>query len=107
VSNLFLQVLKARTGLEAVPEYRFHPVRRWRFDYCIPHLKIAIEQEGAVWTSGRHTRGSGYVKDMEKYNTAAAMGYTVLRFTPQQLMSTQALDLIKEAATIKAEKGLK
>jgi very-short-patch-repair endonuclease len=105
--SLFLQVLKAKTGLEAVSEYRFHPVRRWRFDYCIPALKIAIEQEGGVWSNGRHTRGSGYVKDLEKYNQAAALGYTVLRFTPQQLMTTQALDLIKEAATIKAEKGLK
>lgn len=105
MSNLFIQALKASTGLEAVKEYRFHPVRRWRFDYCIPHLKIAIEQEGGVWSNGRHTRGSGYVKDMEKYNQAAAMGYTVLRFTPQQLLTAPAFDLIREAVTIKQEKG--
>jgi hypothetical protein len=38
-----------------------------------------IEIEGAVWTNGRHTRGSGFVKDMEKYNTATAMGFKLIR----------------------------
>ena len=71
-------------NFELIPEYRFHPERLWRFDYAIPGMMVAIEIEGGVWTIGRHTRGSGFIKDMEKYNAAAIMGWKVLRYTPQQ-----------------------
>ena len=70
---------------EPQTEYRFHPTRKWRFDYAWPLKKIAVEIEGAVWTQGRHTRGSGFVKDMEKYNHAALLGWRIFRFTPQEL----------------------
>ena len=62
-------------------EYRFHDVRRWRFDFAYPDHKVGIECEGGTWAKGRHTRGSGFAKDCEKYNTASMMGWTVLRFT--------------------------
>lgn len=68
-----------------VQELKFHPTRRWRFDYAHPDLKIAIEIEGAVWTRGRHTRGAGYLADCEKYNTAQIMGYRVLRYATSQM----------------------
>lgn len=75
---------------EPVPEYRFHPTRRWRFDYCWPLHKVALEVEGGVWTQGRHTRGQGFVDDMAKYNAAALLGFIVLRYTPQQLTASLA-----------------
>jgi len=68
-----------------VSEYKFCDTRKWRADYCHPDKKIIIEIEGAVWVQGRHTRGSGYIKDMEKYNEAQKLGYIVLRYTPQQI----------------------
>jgi len=61
-------------------EYRFHPTRKWRFDFAYPAQKIAIEIEGAVWFAGRHTRGSGFLADCEKYNTAVSLGWKVFRF---------------------------
>lgn len=72
-----------------VPEHRFHPTRRWRLDWAWPDpahpcWMIAVEVEGGAWTRGRHTRGAGYVADMQKYNTATLMGWRVLRYTPQQ-----------------------
>ena len=73
-----------------VAEYRFHAERRWRFDYAWPSHKIAIEQEGGVFVQGRHSRGAGMVKDMEKYNNAALLGWRVFRFTPQQIKSGEA-----------------
>lgn len=77
-------------------EYRFHPVRRWRFDFAWPDLSVAVEIEGGVWTRGRHTRPLGYEADLEKYNTAALLGWTVLRYTPAMLKSPQIqLDLEK------------
>jgi very-short-patch-repair endonuclease len=82
-----------RTDL--IPEYRFHPVRKWRFDYANPMYMVAIEIEGGVFSNGRHTRGKGFVNDMEKYNTATAMGWRVLRFTPQQFAKFEHLKYIE------------
>jgi len=76
------KILKASFGLTAIPEYKFHDKRKWRFDWCILEHRIAIEIEGGVWSKGRHTRGSGFVKDMEKYNTATALGWKVIRIVP-------------------------
>jgi len=81
---------------EIVEEFKFHPTRQWRFDYAIPAYKIAIEIEGGVWINGRHTRGYGAVKDMEKYNQAVLLGWRLLRFTPQQFNNGDAYYLIKE-----------
>jgi very-short-patch-repair endonuclease len=68
-------------GLEC--EIKFHTERRWRADFGWPSLMILVEIEGGVWTNGRHTQGLGFVKDMEKYNAASSLGYTLLRYTPQ------------------------
>jgi very-short-patch-repair endonuclease len=77
-------------------EFRFDPKRRWRFDYAFPSLKIAVEQEGGIWSGGRHTRGAGYIKDLEKYNTATKAGWRVFRFTPQQIQSGDAFNFIED-----------
>lgn len=77
-------------------EFRFAPPRRWRFDYLFGD-RIALEIEGGAWTGGRHTRGAGFIADMEKYNTATIMGYRVLRCTPGQLRSGEGLELVKKA----------
>lgn len=82
---------------EPVLEYRFAPPRRWRFDWAWPSLKLAVEQEGGAWTQGRHNRAAGFLKDMEKYNAAAAAGWTVLRFTPQEIRGGEAFATIARA----------
>lgn len=92
-------------GLVLEPEYRFAPPRRWRFDWGIPEHRVAVECEGGVWVRGRHTRGSGYVKDLEKYNSAAAMGWLVIRRTPDQLCTPDTLDLIKRAVETRKERA--
>lgn len=77
-------------------EYRFHPDRKWRFDYAWIPQKIAMEIEGGVWSGGRHTRGAGFLKDMEKYNQAARLGWRVFRFTPQQLVKCEAHEFLRD-----------
>lgn len=90
---LCLQELK----VEVVKEYRFHPIRMWRFDYAIPSHHIALEVEGGVWTGGRHTRSQGFLGDMEKYNTAAIFGWKVLRTVPDDLLTGKTIDLLRAA----------
>jgi len=92
VINSTLYLLR---NYNVVAEYRFCK-RRWRFDYAIPDKKIAIEIEGGVWISGRHNRASGFLKDMEKYNTATILGWRVLRFTPEEFANGEAFKYIKE-----------
>ena len=65
-------------------EFQFAKPRRWRFDYALVTQQIAIEIEGGAHSNGRHTRGSGFICDMEKYNRAIVLGWRVLRYTPQQ-----------------------
>lgn len=72
-------------GIAYETEYRFHPVRKWMFDYAIPSLKVAIEYEGVFSVKSRHTSVTGYTKDAEKYNTAQIMGWRVLRYTAMNL----------------------
>jgi len=80
---------------EAVQEYRFHPERKWRFDFAYPEQKIAIEVEGGTWAGGRHSRGAGFQGDCEKYNEAVLLGWKILRFTSGMINSTSAVDTIK------------
>ncbi len=83
--DLMVDMIKAQTNYEVVREHRFHPVRRWRFDAAIIELKTAWECEGGTWSGGRHVNPAGYEKDLEKYNTAALMGWTVYRLVPRML----------------------
>ena len=94
--NLSFQCRAARLPMP-VPEYRFHPVRRWRFDLAWPALLLAVEVDGGTWVSGRHTRGAGYERDCEKLNAAVLLGWRVLRFTTGQVTSGQALTVLEQA----------
>lgn len=64
-------------------QYRFHQVRRWRFDVAWPKQKVAVELDGGQYkhAGGRHNSDA----DREKLNTAAALGWRVLRFSWRQL----------------------
>ena len=94
--NPYTVAMSKVVGAEVVAEHRFHDTRKWRFDYAIPHLRIALEVEGGVWTGGRHTSAKGFLRDMDKYNEAALNGWIVLRCTPKTLWS-DGLRLLAEA----------
>ena len=91
---VFYALIKQRGFAPPKQEYQFHDKRKWRFDYCWPDEKLAVEVEGGVFSGGRHTRGKGYIGDMEKYNSAVLHGYKLLRFTPQQLTLKSTIDAI-------------
>lgn len=97
ITDLFTVLCRSDLNVECVKEFKFHPKRRWRFDYAIPEHRIALEVEGGVWTGGRHTRPQGFLGDIEKYNTATLMGWRVFRTTPDDLLRTATLNLLKSA----------
>lgn len=96
--------LCAQRGLPVpVPEYRFHPVRKWRFDWAFPDHKLAIEVQGGVWSRGKHGRGSGIVKDIEKAAHAAALGWRILPVVPSQLAADSTFELLRSALTYRTQ----
>jgi very-short-patch-repair endonuclease len=76
--------------LYPVREYMFHPKRKWRFDFYFPSHKLAVEVEGVG--GGRHQRIGGFKGDCHKYNSAALMGITVLRYTTDMVKQGTAID---------------
>jgi very-short-patch-repair endonuclease len=94
---IFLAHCRAQGLPEPTPEHRFHPERRWRFDYAWLDAKIALEVEGGIWTGGRHTSPKGFEADIEKYNAAACLGWRVLRTTPKNLLTLRTAQAVKAA----------
>lgn len=86
---------------EFVTEHQFAPPRRWRFDFAWPEHKIALEVEGGVWTEGRHTRGKGFLDDVEKYNEAVCLGWRVVRTVPTELLTAPTVTMIFRLLPIK------
>ncbi len=76
-----MEMMLKLAGYDYEKELKFHPSRKWRFDYAIPSLKIGIEYEGIMSEKSRHTTITGMTGDTEKYNAAQAQGWKVLRFT--------------------------
>lgn len=91
----FLLFIRAHKIKKPVTEHKFLKDRKFRFDFAWPDEKIAVEIEGGIWTGGRHTRGKGYLKDMEKYNLAVLNSWKVLRFSTDQIMKNETYMNIK------------
>ena len=83
IQHKMLRRVFTLVGLEKpVPEFRFHPTRRWRFDWAWPDRKLAVEYEGG--SHSHHHKFYGYRNDLEKYNEAALLGWAVFRYGPRQ-----------------------
>lgn len=82
-------------------EHRFHPTRKWRFDFAYVALKIAVEQEGGIWIRGKSGHGGAHslptniLRDMEKSNAAQALGWRIFRFTPTQIRNGEAATFMR------------
>lgn len=84
-------------GLAFEREHRFHPVRKWRFDFALPG-KLALEVDGGTHTGGRHVRGTGYAEDCRKIAEAMLLGWRVVRATADQVKSGEALRWVEALA---------
>ena len=79
-----------------VREHRFHPPRRWRFDFAFPEIMFAVEVEGITPGGGRHQRMQGFENDLEKYQFAMGDGWNVYRCSPSMIKSGKAIEFILE-----------
>ena len=75
-----ISVLEA-SGLNYESEFIFSNERKFRFDWAVPQILVAIEYEGIFSEKSGHTTLSGYKKDVEKYNLATKLGWKILRYT--------------------------
>lgn|GEM_PF-1410349 len=97
-------------------ELRFHPTRRWRFDFAWPDYNVAVELEGGVFTHGRtrtnesgekvqqksrHLTPSGFGEDCKKYGEAAILGWLVIRLDTKMAKDGSGLDLLVRALTVR------
>lgn len=95
--SIFLAALK-QAGIPApVAEHRFHPVRKWRFDFAWPEQKLALEIQGGLFVKGRHSRGASMLKDYEKFNAAAAMGWRLIYCQPTDSTKPETINTIRQA----------
>lgn len=90
---LLMQTCK-NMKIQVKEEHLFAEGRKFRFDYAIPELMVAVEYEGVMSGKARHTTIGGYSKDCEKYNLAAANGWKLLRYTALNY-SQVTTDLLK------------
>lgn len=83
-------------------EVVFAPPRKFRADYCWPApYKVIVEREGGLWSKVERARRAHamplkILRDMEKSNVAQVLGYRYFRFTPDQLCSQAAMDMLKQ-----------
>lgn len=89
--------LQIRAAKLPEPVREFSPIqgRKWRCDFAWPDRLVAVEAEGGIHTGGRHTRGSGFEADAEKYNAMTIAGWAVIRVTNRHIKSGQALAWIE------------
>jgi very-short-patch-repair endonuclease len=97
VHELFAKHL-TELGLRFEREVRFHPLRRWLWDFTLPEHRIAIEIQGAIWAGrkGGHTGGKGMQRDMDKRNAGAMLAWCLLTFSTQDISRGRAKAFIAE-----------
>jgi len=94
-------------------QFRFHPTRKWQFDFAWPTERVAVEIEGGSFgrpvvchqcnarvrarkrdgspgkfmmsAGGSHSREPRFTSDCEKYNAAIELGWVVVRITGPML----------------------
>jgi len=95
-------------GIPIVKEVRFHPLRKWRWDYVVyqqypynSHGKIAIEIDG--FHNGRH--GAGWGADNDKQNAGIMDGWMVLRFSTTDVLRGRAKAFLQQHLGQKGREG--
>lgn len=92
--GLILFAFCQQQGYELKTELQAIPGRKFRFDWAIMDLKIAVEYEGLIADKSGHLTIVGYTQNCTKYNLAQVEGWKVLRYTVKNYMEVGS-DLMK------------
>lgn len=106
----FEALLKQHGLTGYVRQHKFHPKRKWAFDFAWPApLKVAVELDGGIKfqkfdkhglpiQQGGHSTPKGIIGDMDKLNHAASLNWLVLRFSNVHLKTqpVQCIELLKQ-----------
>ncbi len=84
----FIQIWGWLNGPELIREFRFYPQRRWLSDFAHVHTRTLIEIEGFGHQLSR------YQGDIEKYNKASELGFTLYRLTPNIITANKLQEII-------------
>lgn len=81
---LFAEHLKDAGCPPMVQQHKFHPTRKWPFDFAHVDTKTAIEIDGGEFMyrsgpAGAHGRGTQMAYDYEKRNEATLLGWRVFQ----------------------------
>jgi very-short-patch-repair endonuclease len=84
-------------------QLQFHHTRNWAFDFAWLRPMVAVEIEGGIFVhqGSRHNTGAGLTDDCEKYNTAAFMGWVVIRLTSWEMRERAVPTLVEIARLIR------
>ena len=103
--ELDLIFMSLRLGVER--EYKFHPTRKWRWDYALPAIKVCVEYQGLNFGHGGasgHQTIKGIVAENWKYSEGAIDGWCIVLINAVSIESGLAHDLIKRAVESRGRK---
>lgn len=105
---LFLDKLQAAGLPDPVPEHKFC-ARGWRFDWCYPNERIAIEYQGGNFNSGKggHSSISGLRRDYEKFTAASVMGWRLVLIDAASVVSGRAVEWVRAALGLLSEEQMR
>lgn len=79
-------------------EWRFAPPRRFRFDFAHLPSKIAIELQGGIFNPNtRHINGAALLKEHEKLNLAALLGWRIFYISTKTVNDIAIYEQIAQA----------
>lgn len=81
ILSVLKRVFPDHVILHGDTELQFAKDRKFRFDYAIKPLMLAVEYEGIFSEKSGHTTVTGYTNNCIKYNRAAIDGWKILRYT--------------------------
>ena len=76
-------------------------LRDWRFDFCWPGIKFAVEVQGGIHIGGRHARGVGIQGDLDKAHSARQLGWDVYWCSSAMVREGRAIELVKDMLELK------
>jgi hypothetical protein len=97
-------------------EYKFHPTREWKLDYCWPkndygfpmtdkrNDRLGVEVQGGIWQKNKKGEYSGtghshpmwIMRDIEKHNALTMQHIFLLQCTPADVRSGVIFTLLKK-----------